>query len=219
MNPVIVKTYSELPVCHREVLRYADCKEPDEQTRQLMLSCIEEADAALSLRVCYIRLPLRVCGSVCDFDCFQICSAALAKNLSGCREAIVFSATVGAAMDRLIDKYGRLSPAHSLMMSSLGSERIETLCDTFCADVCREEDIHLRARFSPGYGDLPLSAQKDIFSVLDCPKRLGLCLTDSLLMSPSKSVTAIAGVSDQPTAQNNKCSLCSKKDCTFRSRI
>lgn len=58
--------------------------------------------------------------------------------------------------------------------------------------------MYTRPRFSPGYGDLPINMQKDIFAALDCPRKIGLSLNESLLMSPSKSVTAIIGVSARP---------------------
>ena len=53
--------------------------------------------------------------------------------------------------------------------------------------------IYTKNRFSPGYGDFDIVYQKDIFAILDCPKRIGLTLNSSLMMSPSKSVTAIIG--------------------------
>ena len=82
------------------------------------------------------------------------------------------------------------------MMQAIGAERIEALCDAFCDDMEKEMGVSLRPRFSPGYGDLPLSVQKDIISLLEAPKRIGLSLNDSLLMSPTKSVTAFAGISN-----------------------
>ena len=77
----------------------------------------------------------------------------------------------------------------------------------------------IRDRFSPGYGDLSLALQKDIFAVLDCPRKIGITLNESLLMSPSKSVTAIIGVCDEKPecADNeNKCESCTKQDCAYR---
>ena len=64
--------------------------------------------------------------------------------------------------------------------------------------ICRElaendSKSNFRPRFSPGYGDFPLTAQRDIFAILDCPKRIGLSLNQSLLLSPTKSVTAVIG--------------------------
>ena len=88
----------------------------------------------------------------------------------------------------------RLSPARAVMLQALGTERVESLCDIFCEDFGIDNSVVLKPRFSPGYGDLSLDTQKDIFSVLNCPKNIGVYLNDSLLMSPSKSVTAFAGI-------------------------
>ena len=80
----------------------------------------------------------------------------------------------------------------------------------------KEYNTGLEPRFSPGYGDLPLSAQKNIFAVLDPERRIGLTLNSSLLMSPSKSVTAFVGLGNTEKRGSNKCSLCEKTDCTLR---
>jgi cobalamin-dependent methionine synthase I len=78
-----------------------------------------------------------------------------------------------------------------LVMQAVGTERIEALCDSFCA-----EFENARPRFSPGYGDLKRAAQQVIFEQLDCARQIGLTLNDSLVMSPSKAVTAIVGLVD-----------------------
>ena len=118
----------------------------------------------------------------------------LSKNLKGCENIIVFAATIGIEVDRLISKYGKISPAKSLCIQAIGAERIESLCNTFNNDIksqLAEKNLFTRPRFSPGYGDLPLTVQKDFFRVLDCTRKIGLSLNDSLLMSPSKSVRCV----------------------------
>ena len=85
----------------------------------------------------------------------------------------------------------------ALCLQAIGSERAEALCDAFCNDMASEYTKYgkvLRPRFSAGYGDLPLSLQRDITGVLQTPKNIGISLNESLLMSPSKSVTAIIGI-------------------------
>ena len=99
--------------------------------------------------------------------------------------------------------------------------RIESLADTFEKEQRNfkaAEKKFLRPRFSPGYGDFELGVQSDIFRVLDCPRRIGLSLNKSLLMSPSKSVTAIIGISDRQAVCASGCNLCDKKDCAFKER-
>lgn len=214
---IVTKTYNEPPFCEREILRYAGCKSPDSETLSLMHTCIKEARDELSYKVCYRELPVSVNNSSCDFEYFTLESQNLARNLNSCKSVIVFSATVGVGIDRLIAKYTRLSPAKALMLQAIGSERAEALCDTFCENIKKEKNVILRPRFSPGYGDLPLPVQRDIFSVLECSKRIALFLNDSLLMSPSKSVTAFVGITDgESEEKTDKCSYCDKTDCSFR---
>lgn len=191
------KIYSAPPWNEREMLRYAGCRKAGEADTALARSCMEEAEECLSYKVCYTVCELvSENNDICDFGAFSVVSKNLAKNLSGCGSVLVFGATVGIALDRLIAKYARLSPARALMMQALGAERIEALCDAFCADFEKENGVALRPRFSPGYGDVPLTVQKDIFTLLDLPRKIGISLNDSLLMSPTKSVTAFAGITD-----------------------
>ena len=195
MNSVILsKTYKSPPFCEREILRYAGCKGADETITALLSECINEIKDKLTYKVCYCELPLKTNGDVCDFEVFSLSSEKLSLNLKECDKAILFAATVGIEIDRLIAKYGILSPAKALLFQAIGAERIETLCDTFCNDIKKEYNTALKPRFSPGYDDLPLLAQKDIFSILDCERKIGLTLNNSLLMSPSKSVTAFVGL-------------------------
>ena len=190
------KFYEAPPIRRREILRYAGCAEADAATASLMEYCLTEAADALVYKVCYRELPVTVAGEMCDFGAFSVLSRQLARNLSGCGRVILFAATVGVGIDRLIQKYSRLAPSRALMMQAIGAERIEALCDAFCDDMEKEMGVSLRPRFSPGYGDLPLVVQKDIISLLEAPKRIGLSLNDSLLMSPTKSVTAFAGITN-----------------------
>ena len=195
MNSVVLsKTYPQPPFCEREVLRYAGCKEADKEVVALMNACLQEAKDKLSYKVCYRIFSVKTEDELCDFGAFRLRSKDLAVNLKNCRRVILFAATVGIELDRLIVKYSRISQARSLMMQAIGAERVEALCDAFCADMANETNADLRPRFSPGYGDLPLVCQKEIFSLLDCGKRIGLSLNDSLLMAPSKSVTAFIGI-------------------------
>lgn len=221
MNSVILsKTYPQPQFCEKEILRYAGCKRMNSEISALLKSCLDEAESKLTYSVCYRELPVVINDDICDFDAFSVRSKNLAQNLKDCKSVIIFAATIGVEIDRLIAKYGRISPSKALMFQAIGAERIEALCDTFCTDIAIERNATLKPRFSPGYGDLPLDVQKDLFSLLDCSRRIGLSLNNSLLMSPSKSVTAFAGICADNTEQTtNKCSVCNKTDCTFRGTL
>lgn len=178
----------------REILRYMGCREASAEVEALVDACIDECGGAFAARVCYAETDIASCGdnAVC-FEFAEAVSAALAKNIRGCDGAVVFAATVGIEIDRLVAKYGRISPSKAVALQALGAERIEAVCDAFCNELKKKYAV-VRPRFSPGYGDLSLEFQRELFSVLDCPRKIGLTLNDSLLMSPTKSVTAIVGI-------------------------
>ena len=190
------RTYDALPIRRREILRYAGCDGADAAVTELMKSCLTEAAEVLTPRVCWRELSVAIERDSCDFGLFALSSHQLAGNLDGCSRVILFAATVGIGIDRLIAKYSHIAPSRALMMQAIGAERIEAPCDAFCADMEKELGTSLRPRFSPGYGDLPLECQKDIIALLDTPRKIGLSLHDSLLMSPTKSVTAFAGITN-----------------------
>ena len=188
---VLVSFPTPLPISFREALRYAGGGEASDE---LIRECVAEAEDSFTYKVCYTELSVSVDGELCDFGLFSVNSRALAKNLGSSKRALLFCATVGVGPDRLIAKYTRTSPSRALMHSALGSERIEALCDAFCLDFAKEQGVKLRPRFSPGYADLPLDIQKNIFSILEPSRRIGVTLGERLLMTPTKSVTAFVGI-------------------------
>ncbi len=192
---VSVITLKAPPMCEREILRYASCKEADENTLSLLRECVSKALPLLTYKVCYTVLDLKISGEECDLGAFKAPSKALAKNLSGCEKVLLFGATVGLSLDRLISSEARLSPAKALFLQALGAERIEALCDEFIKSFEEENGVSLAPRFSAGYGDLSIETQRDIFKILNPEKNIGLYLNESFMMSPTKSVTAFAGIS------------------------
>lgn len=206
---VLTKTFKEPPFCEREILRYAGCKEASEDIAELLHSCVGEVRGKLTYKVCWCCFSVTVENDVCDFGVFSVSSSGLTKCLANSREVVIFGATVGVEIDRLIARYSRISPSRALMLQAIGAERIEALCDAFC------DEVECNVRFSPGYGDLPLDTQRKIFDILNCGKRIGLTLNDSYLMSPSKSVTAFAVKGEK----HNKCTTCQKTNCAYRGAI
>ena len=197
IGTVQVRTYPAPPVDRREIVRYMGARELTEELAALLEECLREAEGRLQYRVCFREVPVCVADGEVDLGFAKVPSAALARNLAGCRRAVVFAATMGLEMDRLIARYSRLQPVKGLMFQAIGTERVEALCDAFCADMdCRTGGC-LRRRFSPGYGDLALETQTDLLNMLKASKNLGITINKSLLMTPVKSITAIMGVCDE----------------------
>lgn len=78
-------------------------------------------------------------------------------------------------------------------MQALGAALVEGWCDKI-QEMCVREYGANKNRFSCGYGDLPLTLQRDIFAALSVTKHIGITLSDNCFMTPTKSVTAIIGI-------------------------
>ncbi len=192
---VLVKEYSEPKISEKEIFRYMRASADDEGTRKLVYDALAEVRPELSYRVCYRELSLSLNDDVCDFGIFKAQSRLLSKNLCGCSRVLLFAATVGHGIDRKIMKYSAASPSRALALQAIGTERVEALSNEFEGEISRRYKS-TRPRFSPGYGDLSLELQREIFGALDPQKHLGIFLRESLVMAPSKSVTAFIGIEE-----------------------
>lgn len=179
-----------------EVLRYAMQPRCAAMPEELPLARCLAAAKGVVCRAVWQRYDCRADGETLDLGFSRTASKSLREWLGDSHAVILFAATAGFEMDRLIARAGLVSPAEGLLMHAVGAAVIEQACDRLCALLCETfPEERLKPRFSPGYGDLPLSMQRDIFAALDCGRRLGLTLREpSLLMTPSKSVTAIIGL-------------------------
>lgn len=192
-STVYFKSYPPPDYNMREIMRYMGAKELDGEAKRLFDECMKEAGDELSYKVVWREFDIKTEDGITDLVFARVESRDLKKALAGAKKIILFAATVGLGIDRLIARYKRISPAKSLMFSAIGSERIESLCDLFC-DELKREGTDIGKRYSPGYGDLSLELQRDIMAALLMPKTAGISLNENLLMSPSKSVTAILGI-------------------------
>jgi len=203
-SSVFVREYKNIPVNLKEVYRYS--KTPFGENEELFSECIKQVETVVSFKVCYVICPVKITDTGVDFGFCRCSSSDLKKNLMNCEKAVIFGATAGFELDRIIRKYSIISPSKAVIFQAFGSERVESLCDKFCEEVMNDfEGGKSVARFSPGYGDLSLDFQKNIFDILSLPKNVGITLNDNYFMSPSKSVTAIMGITFSKDERKNEC--------------
>ena len=141
------------------------------------------------------------------------------RMLADCGQAAVLACTLGAQFEALLRAEQARSMARAAMLDACGSAWVERGCDGAEEEIAaRFPGLYRTDRFSPGYGDLPLELQRDICNLLDAPRRLGIQVGDSFLMNPSKSVTAVVGLSERPQpARIRGCGFCHfRETCEFR---
>lgn len=192
----------EIPFDEKEILRYAMLPSFAPKPEELPLQeCLKAAKGAAQCRAVWRRYPLVRDGNTLDLGFAKTASRDLRQHLEGCDEILLFACTAGAETDRRIARAKLLSPARGLLMHAIGAQQVEGGCDRLCARLAQQfPDRQLTDRFSPGYGDLTLEMQRDVMAALDCGRTVGITLTDSLLMTPSKSVTAIIGMKEREGA-------------------
>ncbi len=218
MHRIFIQQIALPPVCRKEMLRYSGAKnQTSDGLSSLIDECIAESCNAFG-KVCYTVLSVEELYSLIPL---AKDSAGLSKYLQNASKIVLFAATVGIEIDRLLHRYSAISPAKALIFQAIGAERVEATCDEFCNQLPKlfAGESVASSRFSPGYGDFSIEAQRGIFSVLNPEKHIGVTLTDSMLMSPTKSVTAIVKITSQPLKEFNetqKCVACENQNCAFR---
>lgn len=218
----------DIKINKKEVYRYLGYKNssPDASVAEKIDEYINQIIQASELRSLYEKFPVKFTDNPGRFYIgnIEIKSMNLAKNLKDCHSAYLLGASIGIGTDRLITRAGISDAFAAAVYQAAGAAYVEDYCDYINDEIRRNEENlgnKLRPRFSPGYGDFSLDYQKEIFRLLNLPKHVGISLTDSLIMSPSKSVTAIIGVSKKDGCLHedsalHKCENCEFTDCQYR---
>ena len=141
------------------------------------------------------------------------------RHLDGCEKAVLMCATLGAGVDKLLRVMQVQDMAKAVVIDALASVAIEQVCEKF-DDLIHEEypDWYQTFRISPGYGDYPIEMQRNVLQLLDAPRKIGLTVNDSMLLVPTKSETAVMGLSREPIKKGPRgCATCNLKEtCQFR---
>ncbi len=141
------------------------------------------------------------------------------KHLMGCNQAVLISATISAGADKLIRQTEINDMAKAFIVDTLASVAVEQLCDIVEMHISeRYKDKHLTFRFGVGYGDLPLYHEKMILDILNAGKLIGLCSSETNILTPRKSVVCVIGLSDKPMPKGQRgCLTCNmSKHCNYR---
>ncbi|MGN1060103.1 MAG: vitamin B12 dependent-methionine synthase activation domain-containing protein [Candidatus Coproplasma sp.] len=176
-------------------LGYTKGAAPTEEVSALFDECEKLILQAQDLKAVYDIYDFSADGDELNLGYAKIRSHSLALNLKGCSHVVLFAATAGAGVDRLIVRYSKISPSKAAVLQAMGAALIESWCDEICAKLKEKYNTNT-SRFSCGFGDCDISLQRNIFQALSVTKRLGITLSDDCFMTPTKSVTAMVGIKD-----------------------
>lgn len=207
----------------REAVRYLGYGKNavDDRTLRMIADSFESLRSSAGKKSVYRIFDLeQPDAETVRFGSLTVKSRNLGKNLRGCDKIVLFGATLGIGVDQLLSRKSKTDMAFTVVLQACAAALLEEYCDE-CQEQIRvqmeKEGRYLRPRFSPGYGDFPMECQRELTRMLDCSRRIGLTVTESLMMAPSKSVTAVIGAGTDPVRCHAQgCEACGKKDCMYR---
>ena len=201
----------------REALRYLRARPDDKKAQVLVDTVYLKLRNEVQARHVLQNHSIQVDAEGVTLDCsIRFTSRDLAAHLRGCQEALLLGATLGSRVDAAIRRLALGSVAEGAAAQAVAAALIESYCDEVQAKF-DTGGLAQRPRFSPGYGDWDLAEQRQLFPVLNCAKLIGLTLTEGCMMAPSKSVTAVIGLSEDVQCVWNKCMTCGNINCPYRS--
>lgn len=136
-------------------------------------------------------------------------------------KCILLAVTLGQGVDELIRKTQIINLNRSVILDFCASSMIESVCnqlDDKLRSEYKTQNKFFTDRFSPGYGDLPLSTQLPLCDVLKTEKTTGIAVSSAGIMIPRKSITAVIGISDKKQqAKLRGCSSCDlSQTCPYK---
>ena len=206
-----------------EAFRYMGYKggEINETLLKITEQCEQELLKAINPRYIYKMFNIEQ-----NNECVKLSDTTLTlkgkditAHLKDCDRCILLCATLSSGVDKLIRTHETEGMEKAVITDSLASAAVEQVCEAAEAEIQNVyPDNFYTWRFSPGYGDFPLEIQGEFLDALSAPKRIGVTVTDSLILIPRKSVTAVIGVSSREIPKGRRgCGTCNMKDtCTYR---
>jgi len=142
-------------------------------------------------------------------------------HLAGADQCALLAVTLGAPIEAAIRRAQVADMALAVVLDATADAAVEQVCDGLqfeIAEWAKSENLHLTSRFSPGYGDMPLSQQRDICDLLNTVRRIGVSVTSQYILTPRKSITAVCGLyRGQIAGKWTGCSACLAIDnCILR---
>lgn len=215
----------KIEVNKKEVLRYLGYK--DQEYSPELDRLIDEMRAEI-LEIARYRYTYRIVDLEKDEDglvriadgILPLTGENIQKHLGNSDQAVVLAATLGVDVERRLNYYSRTDLTRNIILDSCGTQMIEEVCDGIEEEVKEKlgPGRYYTFRYSPGYGDYPISVQNQLVHFLDGYRRIGLTVTPSHLLLPRKSVTAIMGIQSQPfQSEFDRCAACLAREyCKFR---
>jgi hypothetical protein len=171
-----------------------------DQIKTLMDEVLIRAKTLFSPKAVYrmLRVGERASNALVFKDTdFIIRSGKVCHMLRNSDPVILFMATIGPGLEKVVDTlFAGGEPTKGFILDAIGSETADAVADKLHWEIfsilARDAGFRVTPRFSPGYGDWPVTVQEEFLKVCGGGE-IGISTTSSSLMIPRKSVSAVLG--------------------------
>lgn len=219
---VIYLKKDKVKINKEEALRYMGYKSinVDVETEKLLKESIAELKDLAELKYVYRIFDIKKDNNNVSFEnMINIKSNDLNNLFKNCDKSALMAATLGFEVEKKIRYYSLTNLSKAVVFDACAASYIEGLCDVAEAEIKKiaiEEGCNITYRYSPGYGDVPISHQSEILSALNVQKLIGLSVLDSHILIPRKSVTAFIGFTKVNEIHKKSCLNCNLfGNCSF----
>lgn len=220
---------SNVSINKSEVLRYLGYKGQNiNNDLDLKINkCIEETKKEVNAKYIYeiYDIDKDLDSNTVEFKNtnLKLRSNDIIKLLKDCNKCVLMCATIGFNIEKNIRKYSYKNLTKGIIIDSCATTAIEEICDLIEENILKrvaKNGKSLTMRYSPGYGDLDMRANKDILTVLDAQRKIGVTVTDTGIMIPRKSVVALIGITNQKIKRAKRtCENCSNRfNCEYKRK-
>ena len=220
---------SSVTVKKSEVLRYLghNGQEIDNDLNSKINQCIKETKNEIDTKYVYqiydIKKDLNLNTVQFENTNLILKSKDISELLRDCDKCVLMCATLGFNIEKNIRRYSYNNLTKGIIIDACATTSIEEVCDLVqdsILDKVAKEEKSLTMRYSPGYGDLDISANRDILNVLDAHRKIGVTVTNTGIMIPRKSVVALIGITNEKIGKVKRtCENCSNRfNCEYRRK-
>jgi hypothetical protein len=210
-----------------EVLRFQGYKRgvsaPDPSVRALLEEALALGDRLMAPRAVTQWRPLAPGGGdvLVTTDGARLAVPSLGARWGDVEQLAVAVCTIGSALERHVAELweARELPL-AMMLDSVGSGAVESLAEYVNDVLCQDgvaAGLKVTNRVSPGYGDWDVADQRVLFRL--CPTdRVGVALNDACFMTPTKSISFLAGAGRAARVDHyfSQCARCWMAGCAYR---
>ncbi len=209
----------------QDALRYMQVpkSKAGDETLQKIIDGFNKLYQISTPKYIYHSFHIRKDNLVTEFEgtSFEVKSSDLTKLFESCQRCYLLAATLGQSVDREIGIKQKVDMLDAVILDACASVLIEKLCDEAEQKIAAEvsDGEFLTMRFSPGYGDVPLEVQQELIEVMVAAKKIGLSLTYTNMLIPTKSITAFIGISSKKENRMKNCGACNlAASCLYKER-